>query len=72
MKQKFTVEIAQKFENSKTHIEDLEKVIDENTKLIKDLTETMQTKNTEVKTLKSEDLVKQAQIDSLQKKNETL
>ena len=40
------------------NIEDLEKVIDENTKLIKDLTESMQTKNTEIKSLKSEDLVK--------------
>ena len=65
MKTRFTDEMTQKFENTKSHVEDLEKVIDENAKLIKDLTETMQNRNAEIRTLKSEDLVKQGQIDSL-------
>ena len=60
MQAKFTAERSQQFESSKSRVEDLEKVIDQNTKLIKDLTETLQTRNAEVKTLKSEDLVKQA------------
>lgn len=47
-----------KFTHFRTHIQDLQKVIDTNAKLIKDLTETIQERNLENMTLKNEDKVK--------------
>jgi len=58
MKEKLNTDMEAKFTKYSTHIKDLERVIGQNTKLIKDLTESIQQKNTEMTALFNEDKLK--------------
>ncbi|CDW81066.1 UNKNOWN [Stylonychia lemnae] len=72
VKEKIREDLNHKFKNLQSHIKSLENVIDTNSKLIKDLTESIQEKNIENQSLKNEDKIKQGKIESLTNKTLTL
>ena len=72
MKAKISEDLSHKFENFKSHIKALEGVNETNSKLIRDLTESVQERNLENTALKSEDKLKQGKIETLQGKAQTL
>lgn len=57
IKLKLQEDLSHRFKNYKSHINDLEVVIDRNTKLIKDLTETIHDKNIENQSLMNEEKI---------------
>ena len=63
VKGKINEDMSQKFLNFKSHIKDLENVIDRNSKLIRDLTESIQDKNIENQALINEDKIRQGKLE---------
>ena len=72
VKDKIMEDVKFKFETFKSTIKTLENVIDTNSKLIKDLTESVQDKNLQNQVLLNEEKVKQGQISSLESRVKVL
>lgn len=72
VKDKIREDLNHTFQNLQTHIKSLESVIDTNSKLIKDLSESIQERNLENQSLKNEDKIKQGKIENLINKTATL